>query len=51
MFFLTPIGRQSNTLVMGPGSYRFGDHWRVGLPLEVAVVLVGVPMIVLVPPI
>ena len=48
---MTPIGRQSNTLVMGPGGYRFGDHWRVGLPLEVAVVLVGVPMIVLVPPI
>ena len=47
---MTPIGRQSNTLVMGPGSYRFGDHWRMGLPLAVAAVLVGVPMIVLVWP-
>ena len=35
--FLTPIGHQSNTLVMGPGGYRFGDYWRMGLPLSVVV--------------
>ena len=43
--FLTPIGHQCNTLVMGPGGYRFGDYWRLGLPLSVIVVLVGVPLI------
>ncbi len=48
--FLTPIGHQSNTLVMGPGGYRFGDYWRMGLPLEVLIVLVAVPMIALVWP-
>jgi di/tricarboxylate transporter len=48
--FLTPIGHQSNTLVMGPGGYRFGDYWRLGLPLSVIVVLVGVPLIALVWP-
>jgi len=45
--FLTPIGHQCNTLVMGPGGYRFGDYWRLGLPLSVTVVLVGVPAIAL----
>lgn len=44
--FLTPIGHQSNTLVMGPGGYRFGDYWRMGLPLAIAIVLVGLPLIV-----
>ncbi len=48
--FLTPIGHQSNTLVMGPGGYRFGDYWRLGLPLSILVVLVGVPLIALVFP-
>lgn len=48
--FLTPIGHQCNTLVMGPGGYRFGDYWRLGLPLSVIVVLVGVPLIALVWP-
>ncbi len=48
--FLTPIGHQSNILVMGPGGYRFSDYWRVGLPLEVIVVLVAVPMLLLVWP-
>ncbi|HUV23086.1 MAG TPA: SLC13 family permease [Gammaproteobacteria bacterium] len=43
--FLTPIGHQNNTLVMGPGGYRFGDYWRMGLPLEVIVVAVSLPMI------
>ena len=46
--FLTPIGHQSNTLVMGPGGYKFGDYWKMGLPLEVIVVAVAVPMIMLV---
>jgi di/tricarboxylate transporter len=43
--FLTPIGHQSNTLVMAPGGYRFGDYWRLGLPLSIMVVLVSVPTI------
>jgi di/tricarboxylate transporter len=43
--FLTPIGHKNNTIIMGPGGYRFGDYWRMGLPLEVLVVAVGVPMI------
>ncbi len=45
--FLTPIGYQSNTLVMGPGGYKFGDYWRMGLLLEVIVVLVAVPLILI----
>jgi di/tricarboxylate transporter len=45
--FLTPIGHQCNTLVMGPGGYRFGDYWRLGLPLSIIVVVVGVPLIAL----
>lgn len=44
--FLTPIGHQSNILVMGPGGYRFGDYWRLGLPLEVLIAALGVPLIV-----
>ncbi len=48
--FLTPIGHQSNTLVMGPGGYRFGDYWRMGLPLEIVVLAVAIPMILLVWP-
>ncbi|MFC4724182.1 SLC13 family permease [Glycocaulis abyssi] len=48
--FLTPIGHQNNTLILGPGGFRFGDYWRLGLPLEVVVVAVGVPMILLVWP-
>ena len=43
--FLTPIGHQSNVLVMGPGGYRFGDYWRMGLPLEAVILVVAVPMI------
>ncbi|WP_421863796.1 SLC13 family permease [Motiliproteus sp.] len=43
--FLTPIGHQSNTLVMGPGGYAFSDYWRMGLPLEILIVVVAVPMI------
>ena len=45
--FLTPIGHQCNTLVMGPGGYRFRDYWRLGLPLSVLVVLLGIPLIAL----
>jgi di/tricarboxylate transporter len=45
--FLTPFGHQSNVLVMGPGGYQFGDYWRLGLVLEIVVVLVGVPLILM----
>jgi len=45
--FLTPIGHQSNTLVMGPGGYQFGDYWRLGLPLSVVAALAAVPLILL----
>ncbi len=48
--FLTPIGHKNNTLIMGPGGYRFGDYWRMGLPLEIIVVVVAVPTIVVVWP-
>tara|TARA_R110002020_G_scaffold103783_6_gene243314 strand:- start:777 stop:2546 length:1770 start_codon:yes stop_codon:yes gene_type:complete len=48
--FLTPIGHQCNTLVMGPGGYKFGDYWRLGLPLSIIVVIVAVPMLMLVWP-
>lgn len=43
--FLTPIGHKNNTLVLGPGGYRFGDYWRIGLPLEVLVIAVSIPSI------
>ncbi len=45
--FLSPIGHQCNTLVMGPGGYRFGDYWRLGLPLSVLVAICGVPLILM----
>jgi len=48
--FLTPIGHQSNTLVFGPGGYRFGDYWRLGLPLQLIVIAVAVPMLLIVWP-
>ena len=48
--FLTPIGHQCNTLVRAPGGYRFGDYWRLGLPLSFLVVLVGVPALMVVWP-
>jgi di/tricarboxylate transporter len=48
--FLTPIGHKNNTLILGPGGYAFGDYWRMGLPLELIVVAVGVPMILVVWP-
>lgn len=43
--FLTPIGHQNNTLILGPGGFRFGDYWRLGLALEIIVVAVSVPML------
>ena len=43
--FLTPIGHQNNTLIMGPGGFRFGDYWRLGLPMELLVVSIAVPML------
>ncbi len=43
--FLTPIGHQNNTLILGPGGFRFSDYWRLGLPMEILVVLIGVPML------
>lgn len=43
--FLTPIGHKNNTLIMGPGGYKFGDYWRMGLPLEILIVAVSVPAI------
>ncbi|MEL6228158.1 MAG: SLC13 family permease, partial [Pseudomonadota bacterium] len=48
--FLTPIGHKNNTLIMGPGGYRFGDYWRMGLPLEIVVIAVAVPVILIVWP-
>lgn len=48
--FLTPIGHQSNTLVLAPGGYRFGDYWRMGLPLDGIIVTVAVSMILIVWP-
>ncbi len=44
--FLSPIGHQCNTLVMAPGNYKFGDYWKVGLPLEILIILISVPAIV-----
>lgn len=45
--FLTPIGHQSNTLVMGPGGYKFGDYWKMGLPLEILIIVVATPLILI----
>ena len=43
--FLTPIGHKNNMLILGPGGYRFGDYWRMGLPLEILVIAVSLPAI------
>lgn len=48
--FLTPIGHQNNTLILGPGGFRFGDYWPLGLPLEVVVVAVALPLLLVVWP-
>jgi len=45
--FLTPIGHKNNTLILGPGGYAFGDYWRMGLPLELLVVVVSIPSILI----
>ncbi len=48
--FLTPIGHQNNTLILGRSGFGFGDYWRLGLPLEILIVLVGLPLLLLVWP-
>ena len=48
--FLTPIGHQNNTLILGPGGFHFGDYWRLGLPLEILVATVSIPLLLLVWP-
>jgi di/tricarboxylate transporter len=48
--FLTPIGHQNNTLILGPGGFRFGDYWQLGLPLEILVLAVSIPMLLMVWP-
>ncbi len=48
--FLTPIGHQNNTLILGPGGFRFGDYWRLGLPVQLLVIAVAVPMLLTVWP-
>ncbi len=48
--FLTPIGHQNNTLILGPGGFRFGDYWRLGLPMEILVVAIAVPMLLFIWP-
>ena len=46
--FLTPIGHQCNTVVMGPGNYKFTDYWRLGLPLDMLIIIISIPMILFV---
>ncbi len=48
--FLTPIGHQNNTLILGPGGFAFSDYWRLGLPMEVLVVGVSLPLLLVVWP-
>jgi di/tricarboxylate transporter len=48
--FLTPIGHQNNTLILGPGGFSFGDYWKMGLPTDLLVIVVSVPMLLLVWP-
>jgi di/tricarboxylate transporter len=48
--FLTPIGHQNNTLILGPGGFRFGDYWRLGVPLELLVVAISIPLLLVVWP-
>jgi di/tricarboxylate transporter len=43
--FLTPIGHQNNTLILGPGGFKFGDYWKLGLPVEILVVAVSIPVL------
>ena len=48
--FLTPIGHQNNTLILGPGGFRFGDYWRLGVPVELVLIAVAVPLLLIVWP-
>ena len=43
--FLTPIGHQNNSLILGPGGFRFGDYWRLGLPLDIVVISAAIPIL------
>ncbi len=45
--FLTPIGHQNNTLILGPGGFRFGDYWKLGLPLEIIVIVISIPVLLI----
>ena len=45
--FLTPIGHKNNTIILGPGGYRFGDYWRIGLPLQLLMLVLALPLILL----
>ncbi|GAB6108896.1 SLC13 family permease [Fusibacter bizertensis] len=45
--FMTPIGHQSNTLIMGPGGYHFGDYWKMGLPVTILLLIIGTPLILI----
>ena len=45
--FMTPIGHQSNTLIMGPGGYHFGDYWKMGLPVTLILLIIGTPLILI----
>ena len=44
--FLTPIGHQCNAIILGPGGYKFSDYWRMGLPLEILIIIIGTPLII-----
>ncbi len=46
----TPIGHQNNTLILGPGGFRFGDYWRLGVPVELVLIAVAVPLLLIVWP-
>jgi di/tricarboxylate transporter len=48
--FLTPFGHQNNTLILGPGGYRFSDFWKLGLPIDAIIVAVAVPLLPIVFP-
>lgn len=48
--FLTPIGHQNNTLILGPGGFRFGDYWKLGLPLEILVIVISIPLLLIIWP-
>ena len=48
--FLTPVGHQNNTLILGPGGFHFGDYWKLGVPLEILVVAISIPLLLVVWP-